>query len=116
MSESRSRAPRGVIGVGLQPQDGDCGTSDGDGLQGRESLIAGDGDVLGGAAGGKASVGGADPYLVPPCPKRRGGRALNGEDDREEFSLDTPAPGAVFIVLILFPLGEDFGEVRSGGG
>ena len=41
---------------------------------------------------------------------------MDGEDDREEFPKDPPAPGAVFIVLVFFPPGEDCGEVRSGGG
>ena len=66
-----------MVGVGLETKKGDRGAPDGDGLQRRESLVSGDGNVLGGATGGDVTVQGAEPSLIPPRPKAGRGRPLN---------------------------------------
>ena len=69
MGIGRSGSASRMVGVGLETKKGDCGAPDGDGLQCREGLMPGDGDVLGGATDGEVTVQGAEPSLVPPRPK-----------------------------------------------
>ena len=87
MRIGRSGSASRMIGVGLETKKGDCGAPNGDGLQRRESLVSGDGNVLGGTTGGDVTVQGAKPSLIPPRPKAGSGRPLNGEDHGDEFAL-----------------------------
>ena len=103
----RSRPARWVVGIGLETKEGDSGAPDGDGLQRREGLVSGDGNVLGGATGGEVSVQGAKPCLVPPRPKAGGGRSLDGEDHGDKFTVYSSAAGAMLVVLGGFPTLED---------
>ena len=61
MRIERSGSASRMVGVGLETKKGDCGAPNGDGLQRRESLVSGDGNVLGGATGGDVTVQGAEP-------------------------------------------------------
>ena len=103
-----------MVGVGLETKKGDRGAPNGDGLQRRESLVSGDGNVLGGATGGDVTVQGAEPSLIPPCPKAGRGRPLYGEDHWDELALYPAAAGAVFVVLVDLPTPEEFEEVPRG--
>ena len=73
MRIGRSGSASRMVGVSLETKKGDCGAPNGDGLQRRESLVSGDGNVLGGAPGGDVTVQGprrgAKPY--PTTPKSR---------------------------------------------
>ena len=100
-----------MVGVGLETKKGDCGAPNGDGLQRREGLVPGDGNVLRGATGGDVAVQGAEPSLIPPRPKAGSGRPLNGEDHGDEFALYPTAAGTVFVVLVDLPTLEEFKEV-----
>ena len=110
----RSGSASRMVGVGLETKKGDCGAPNGDGLQRRESLVSGDGNVLGGATGGDVTVQGAEPSLIPPRPKAGRGRSLYGEDHWDELALYPAAAGAVFVVLVDLPTLEEFREVPGG--
>ena len=98
----------------METKEGDSGAPDGDGLQRREGLVSGDGNVLGGATGGEVSVQGAKPCLVPPRPKAGGGRSLDGEDHGDKFTVYSAATGAMLVVLVGLSTLEESGEVPRG--
>ena len=72
MRIGRSGSASRMVGVGLETKKGDRGAPDGDGLQRREGLMSGDGDVLGGAAGGEVTVQGAESQALSHHAQKQG--------------------------------------------
>ena len=98
----------------METKEGDSGAPDGDGLQRREGLVSGDGNVLGGAPGGEVPVQGAKPCFVPPHPKAGSGRSLDGEDHGDKFAVYSTTARAVLVVLGGFSTLEESEEVPRG--